>query len=58
MEEKIMFSEKKSTPKILIVLVIAVIGGLIGSLFTYVALDKKIENLTGTNSNGTTKWDK
>lgn len=55
MEEKIMFSEKKSTPKILIVLVIAVIGGLIGSLFTYVALDKKIENLTGTNSNGTTK---
>lgn len=55
MEEKIMFSEKKSTPKILIVLVIAVIGGLIGSLFTYVALDKKIENLTGTNSNGATK---
>mgnify|MGYP001100566487 FL=1 len=55
MEEKIMFSEKKSTPKILIVLVIAVIGGLVGSLFTYVALDKKIENLTGTNSNGTTK---
>ena len=53
MEEKIMFSEKKSTPKLLIILVIAIIGGLIGSLFTYVALDQKIENMT-VNSDGET----
>lgn len=50
MEEKIMFSEKKSTPRLLIILVIALIGGLIGSLFTYVALDQKIDELTGTSS--------
>ena len=49
MEEKIMFSEKKSTPKVLIVLVIALIGGIIGGLFTYVALDKKIESITGNS---------
>ena len=57
MEEKIMFSEKKSTPKVLIILVIAIIGGLIGSLFTYVALDQKIENITGNSGveNGTIK---
>lgn len=52
MDEKIMFKEKKSTPKLLIILVIALIGGLIGSLFTYVALDHKIDSLMGTSSDG------
>ena len=54
MEEKILFSEKKSSPKLLIVLVVALIGGFIGSLVTYVALDHKINSLT-SNTSGTTK---
>lgn len=54
MDERIMFKEKKSTPNLLVILVIALIGGLVGSLFTYVALDNRIENITGvTTSDGT-----
>lgn len=54
MDEKIMFKEKKSTSNLLVILVIALVGGLVGSLFTYVALDNKINNITGvTSSDGT-----
>lgn len=56
MEEKILFESKKTSPKLLIMLVIALIGGFIGSLFTYVALSHKIDTLTGNaTSNGITK---
>ncbi len=57
MEEKIMFREKKSSSKVLMVIVVALIGGLIGGLFTYVALDHKIDELTGNSASksGTTK---
>ena len=55
MSEKIMFSEKKSKPNILVILAIALIGGIVGGLFTYVALDKKIESLNSGNTNSSTK---
>ncbi len=57
MEEKIMFREKRSSSKVFMIIVVALIGGLIGGLFTYVALDHKIESLTGNSASksGTTK---
>lgn len=46
MNEKIFIKEKKSTPMPIIVFVVALIGGLIGSLFTYFAIEKKLDNLS------------
>ncbi len=46
MDEKIMFKEKKSVPSVVVILIIALIGGVFGSLVTYVAIDNKITNNT------------
>ncbi len=46
MDEKIMFKEKKSGPSVVVILIIALIGGVFGSLVTYVAIDNKITNNT------------
>jgi len=52
MDEKVFIKEKKSTPMPIMVLVIAIIGGLLGSLFTYFVIENKIEGIS--SSNGTT----
>lgn len=46
MDEKIMFKEKKSGPSVVVILIIALIGGVFGSLVTYVAIDNRITNNT------------
>ena len=53
MEDKIFIKEKKKMPQFIVVLVVAIIGGLIGSAVTYVALDKKIESISASNSSNT-----
>ena len=53
MEDKIFIKEKKKMPQFIVVLVVAIIGGLIGSAVTYVALDKKIESISTSNSSNT-----
>ena len=50
MEDKIFIKEKKKMPQFIVVLVVAIIGGLIGSAVTYVALDKKIESISTSNN--------
>ena len=38
--------EKKKMPQSIMVLVVAVIGGLLGSVFTYFVFDAKLDKLT------------
>lgn len=52
MDEKIFIKEKKEMPKAVMTVVVALIGGAVGSLLTYFALDAKIDNLVaGNNTN-------
>ncbi len=52
MDEKIFIKEKKGIPKVVIIVVVALVAGAVGSLLTYFALDAKIDNLVAGN-NGT-----
>lgn len=52
MDEKIFIKEKKSMPMPIMVFVVALIGGLLGSLFTYFIIENKFDNLS--YGNGTT----
>lgn len=46
--------EKKKMPQSIMVLVIAVIGGLLGSVFTYFVFDAKLDKLTLSQTSGNT----
>ncbi len=46
MSEKVLFKEKRQSNAIFVIIIAAIIGGLIGGLFTYVAFDKKISKIT------------
>lgn len=52
MEEKMFIKEKKKMPQSLMVFVVALIGGIIGSILTYLVIDEKIS--TNTSNIGTT----
>lgn len=52
MEEKIFIKERKITPLPIIILIVAIIGGLFGSLFTYFVIENKLDGVTGNS--GTT----
>ena len=52
MEEKIFIKERKTTPLPIIILIVAIIGGLFGSLFTYFVIENKLDGVTGNS--GTT----
>lgn len=52
MEEKIFIKERKSAPLPIIILIVAIIGGLFGSLFTYFVIENKLDGVTGNS--GTT----
>lgn len=52
MDEKIFIKEKKGTPMPIIIFVVAIVGGLLGSLFTYFMIENKLDNLA--LSGGTT----
>jgi serine protease Do len=55
MEEKMFIKEKKSMPQGLMVLIVALIGGVIGSVLTYLVVDEKLLNgTTDTSSESTT----
>lgn len=49
MDEKVFIKEKKGTPMPIMVLVVAIIGGLLGSLFTYFVIENKIEGMSSSN---------
>lgn len=51
-ENKIFIKEKKKMPQSIMVLVIAVIGGLLGSVFTYFVFDAKLDKLTLSQTSG------
>lgn len=57
MDEKVFIKEKKGTPIFVIVLVVAIIGGLLGSLFTYFVIEHKLEGVAGGNSTINTKYE-
>ncbi len=44
MEEKVFFKERKGMPQIAALVLTAVIGGFLGSIFTYVIFDSKLSN--------------
>lgn len=46
MDEKIFIKEKKGMPMPIVVFVVALIGGLLGSLFTYFVIESKLDNLS------------
>ena len=50
MEEKMFIKEKRRMPQGLMVLVVALIGGIIGSVLTYLVLDEKILTKSGIES--------
>lgn len=54
MEEKMFIKEKKSMPQGLMVLVVALIGGIIGSILTYLVIDEKLDlnNVSVNTNNG------
>lgn len=52
MNEKVFIKEKKSAPMPIVIFIIALIGGLIGSLFTYFVIESKLDNVSA--GNGTT----
>ena len=59
MEERMFIKEKKGMPQIVAILIVAVIGGFLGSVFTYAMFSEKIiQNSTNggitTELNGTT----
>lgn len=43
MEEKMFIKEKKSMPQGLMIFVVALIGGIIGSILTYLVIDEKLD---------------
>lgn len=49
MDEKVFIKEKKGMPMPIIILVVAIIGGLLGSLFTYFVIENKINGISTTN---------
>lgn len=51
MNEKLFIKEKSGVPPILVLIVVAIIAGFIGSIFTYVILDNKISNIAGSAQN-------
>ena len=58
MEEKVFIKEKKGTPIVIIALVVALIGGLLGSLFTYFVVENKIEAISkGSSGMISTKYE-
>ncbi len=46
MDEKVFIKEKKGVPMPLMILVVAVIGGLLGSLFTYFVIENKLDGIS------------
>lgn len=56
MEEKVFFKERRGMPQIAALILMAVIGGFLGSIFTYVIFDSKLSNnnildsITGNDS--------
>lgn len=52
MDEKVFIKEKKSTPMPIVIFIVALIGGLFGSLFTYFVIESKLDNLS--KNSGTT----
>lgn len=55
MDEKMFIKEKNGVPPIVILVIVALIAGFIGSIFTYVVLDNKISNITNTVTSSTSQ---
>lgn len=51
MDEKVFIKEKKGAPVAVVVLVTAIIGSLLGSLFTYFVIENKIDLISGNSGN-------
>lgn len=51
MEEKKFLNESKKVPFIAITIIVAIVSGFIGSTFSYIMLDKKIDKLSGKSTN-------
>ena len=51
MNERLFIKEKSGVPPILVLIVVAIIAGFVGSIFTYVILDNKISNISGGVTN-------
>lgn len=58
MEEKIYMKEKKKMPQTVVVLIVAIIGAIIGSLFTYALIKDKVNGSDITSSSSNTDGSK
>lgn len=54
MSENVFIKEKRKIPNIVVTLIVAIICALIGSSFTYVLLENKIENISKGEENNST----
>ena len=58
MEEKIYMKEKKKMPQTVVVLIVAIIGAIIGSLFTYALIKDKVNGSDIASSSSNTDGSK
>ncbi len=50
MDDKVFIKEKKNVPQSIVVFIVAIIGGLVGSVLTYFALDNKIDSVLNSSN--------
>lgn len=57
MEEKMFIKEKKKMPQSLMVFIVALIGGIIGSVLTYLVIDEKISSNSESTASTNVKYE-